>query len=194
VAAVDESAARELLERRDFAAVAAWVVESYGREVFAYLLSVERDREEAHDAFSALCLALCESLPQFRSECSLRTYVYMLAHRQWVNAVRGRRKRAEVHLSDGLEAVAERVRTTTVQWLQTGPRERLVKLRDSLDPADRTLLLLRLNERLSWRDIARVLCEESPGSEALDREAATLRKRFERLKSQFRRELRGHQD
>jgi RNA polymerase sigma-70 factor (ECF subfamily) len=57
-------------------------------------------------------------------------------------------------------------------------RRGLDKLRATLTPEEQTLLFLRLDQQLGWNDVAEVL---SGGGEVV--EAATVRKRFERLKA-----------
>jgi RNA polymerase sigma-70 factor, ECF subfamily len=55
-------------------------------------------------------------------------------------------------------------------------KDRLRALRDELKPEDRELLVLRLDRELEWPEIALILGTD----------AATLRKRFERLKEKLR--------
>lgn len=50
-----------------------------------------------------------------------------------------------------LADAAEAVRTRTAEYLRTEVKDRIAKLRDSLDPEDRTLLILRVDRKLGWR-------------------------------------------
>jgi RNA polymerase sigma-70 factor (ECF subfamily) len=64
-------------------------------------------------------------------------------------------------------------------------------LRESLDPDDRALLVLRVDRKLPCKDIARVtLGSESPDAAKLVREADRLKKRFQLLKDDLRRRAR----
>jgi RNA polymerase sigma-70 factor (ECF subfamily) len=193
VAAVDEHDAVELCGRGAFADAATWVLRVYGPEIMTYLLSLERSPDEAKDVFSEFCIAVWESLPRFRGECSLRTYAYAIARRQWARSLRKRaRHRAEVTLTPEAEAIAEHIRTSTAEYLRSAARDRLARLRASLEDDDRTLLVLRLNRKLGWLEIARVMCDgEAPDDAELGRISAQLRKRYERLKEKFRKELRA---
>jgi RNA polymerase sigma-70 factor (ECF subfamily) len=190
----DESEGLELLRRGDLDAALTWILRVYGNEIMSYLLSIERSPTEAEDVFSELCLGLWQALPGFRGECSLRTFLYTLARRQWMRAVHKRKRRAEVATPSSLhERLAEHIRSGTAEYLRTDARDRVARLRAGLEESDRTLLILRLNRKLAWNDIARVMSEdESPSDENLTQRAAALRKRYERLKDQFRRELRGN--
>jgi RNA polymerase sigma-70 factor (ECF subfamily) len=60
----------------------------------------------------------------------------------------------------------------------------VTRLRESLDPDEQTLLILRIDRQMAWTDIARIMGGDAP--EAESRQAATLRKRFERLKERLR--------
>jgi len=70
-------------------------------------------------------------------------------------------------------------------------KRRLEMLREALDEDDRTLLVLRVDRRMAWRDIARVMSDVpiEDQLEDLDKLAATLRKRFERVKERLRSKL-----
>jgi RNA polymerase sigma-70 factor, ECF subfamily len=60
-------------------------------------------------------------------------------------------------------------------------RQGIERLRAMLTPEERTLLVLRLDRDLSWREVAIVL-EEEQGEPV---EEAALRKRFERVKERL---------
>jgi RNA polymerase sigma-70 factor (ECF subfamily) len=80
--------------------------------------------------------------------------------------------------------VAGRVFATTAVELerQTGALERL---RAQLEPEEQTLLTLRVDRQLSWREVADILAEEGATVDE-----AALRKRFERLKDKLARAAR----
>jgi RNA polymerase sigma-70 factor (ECF subfamily) len=68
-------------------------------------------------------------------------------------------------------------------------KNRIAELRDSLEEEDRALLLLRVDRGLSWTDLVHVLHEGSEApleGEAIKREAARLRKRFQIVKDRLR--------
>jgi RNA polymerase sigma-70 factor, ECF subfamily len=54
-------------------------------------------------------------------------------------------------------------------------------LRDALDPEDQALLFLRIDQGLSWSEVAAIFSEDGDAVEP-----ATLRKRFERAKERLR--------
>jgi RNA polymerase sigma-70 factor (ECF subfamily) len=156
-----------------------------------------RVEADAHEAFSQFCEDLWRGLAGFRWRSSLRTWSYTLArnalHRQ--RAAAPQRHGPHVGLSEApeLSALADRVRTTTLESMRVEARSRLTALRDRLDPDDRTLLILRVDRRMAWRDIAEVLGED-PEPAGLKRRCVALRKRFQRLKETLRAQLRAPPD
>ena len=81
--------------------------------------------------------------------------------------------------------LAAQVRTETLSAFRSAKRNAVERLRDELPEEDRALLVLRVDRRLEWREVAIALAESSPRAEgledeaALKREAARLRKRFQ---------------
>jgi RNA polymerase sigma-70 factor (ECF subfamily) len=99
----------------------------------------------------------------------------------------GRKQRAaHVLPMELVDEIAAAAKTTTVECLRPEARARVERLRQLLDEDDRTLLLLRVDREMPWRDIARVMADDD---EPPDRGAARLRKRFERVKQRLRDEL-----
>jgi RNA polymerase sigma-70 factor (ECF subfamily) len=92
-----------------------------------------------------------------------------------------------------LSQLVEQVRTRTEAYRRTDVKSQMRALRDKLDPEDQMLLLLRVDRRMDWRDLAMVMSAgEDPAGvglndEELARESARLRKRFERVKEELRR-------
>jgi RNA polymerase sigma-70 factor (ECF subfamily) len=72
--------------------------------------------------------------------------------------------------------------------LRTETKSKLVELRQRLPDDDQLLLILRIDRHLSWEELARVFLEEreDASAEALKRESARLRKRFQLVKERLR--------
>ena len=183
-----ESSVRALCDRGDHAGAATALLDGYGEEIFGFLMAVHRDEAEADEVFSRLAENVWTGLPRFAWESSVRTWAYSVARHV---SNRARRERHVVRPGDSFfKDVVERVRTQTASFLRTEKRTRLQALRDSLSEDDRTLLVLRVDRDLSWKDLARILAEkdgaEPLDDEALARAAARLRKRFQVVKDQLR--------
>jgi RNA polymerase sigma-70 factor (ECF subfamily) len=166
-------------------------LEAYGPDILGYLIAVARSEADGAEAFSAFCEDLWKGLPEFRGACSFRTWAYTLARHALFRLKRadGARRRRELALSDAPEIlrIAEHVRTTTQVHLRTEVKTRVAQLRESLDPDDQTLLILRIDRRLPWREVAQIMSGRTDLDDAgLRTEAAKLRKRYERAKERLR--------
>jgi RNA polymerase sigma-70 factor (ECF subfamily) len=165
-------------------------IESYGPEMLGFLIAVLRDADAADDVFSVFCEDVWKGLAGFRGEASLRTWLYIVCRRALVRYRRSAYQRNRRGLSElgPLSRIAAEVRTLTRDRLQASAPTELERLRDQLSEDERALLILRVDRRLSWNEIA-VAMEDS--GEALDeltlrRQTAALRKRFERIKERLR--------
>ncbi len=179
---------RERFDAGDFAAAATAAIRGYGPELFGFLIGLAGDEQIASDAFAAFCADLWRDLPRFRWESTFRTWAYMIARHQLYRASRERgRRRREVTPSESPEvaALAVQIRTATLEHLRTETKDAFAELRARLDPDDQMLLVLRVDKDLEWRDVARILNGDKAPA-ALDRDAAALRKRFERVKGRLR--------
>jgi len=160
---------------------------AYGPELIGWLCSILPGEAEAHDAFSWMAEQLWRSLPRYAARCSLRTWCYMLA-RSGASRVRGRAHRAHEELVSHIPSLAHAVTHVwnTTQRADVQRQNIYAELRASLDADDETLLVLRVDRDLAWRDIAQVLLGEDASDDDLIRRAAALRKQFERIKLQLR--------
>ena len=177
---------RARVEAGDVDAAAALVISHYGPELHGYLRAVARDDDLAADAFALASEQLWKNLARFRWEASLRTWAYQIARHALHRLRSAPNRRVERNLplsvAPSVEAV---VRSQTAPYQRTEVKDGLRALRESLDPDDHELLILRLDRNMSWKDIARSLSDLDDGAN-VDQKAASLRKRFERLKTQLR--------
>lgn len=161
----------------------------YGDELLGYIAAMTRDQTRADDAFSLMLENLWKGLPGFRWECSFRTWSYRIARNAVYRITRDHKPVVSLDDTPELAELATPFRTRTATYLRTESRDRLAELRAALDPDDQTLLILRINRKLAWPDIARAL-EDTDDAAAIARRAAALRKRFQRLKDELREQLR----
>jgi RNA polymerase sigma-70 factor (ECF subfamily) len=187
-----ESRIRALCEAGDYERAATLAVRGYGREVLPFLVSLLHDADAAGDVFSDFAEDLWRGLPRFEWRCTLRTWMYTLARHaashHLSSARRNRRRNVALSEARELSQVAQQVRTETLIAFRTETKDRIAALREKLSPEERDLLVLRVNRQLDWREIAHVLLYrgEPPSDQALVREAARLRKRFQSVKEKLR--------
>jgi len=182
-----------LARQNELGAAATEALDAYGSEVFAYLLNVMGSESDASEVFSQVGEDLWRGLPKFAFRCSIRTWLYVLARHAMARFRRSPWNRAGRRAGDEqLEAVVAHTRTLTKPWLKTDVKDRWRSLRESLAPEDRSLLVLRVDRQLEWKEIARVtLGEENLAGADLTRESDRLKKRFQLLKDDLRRRARA---
>lgn len=177
--ALVEDALRARLAAGDVLGAVAGAIDAYGAEIHGWLAAVLRDRDAADDVFSALSADVVQDLAAFRWECSLRGWMYRLGRYRLIAWRRAPHRRPERNLplsSPDIDAAVQRARSTTAPWLQTDVKAAVARLREGLGDDDQTLLILRVDRDLPWRDVAQVM----------DEPEAALRKRFERVKARLR--------
>lgn len=156
-------------DQGDLGKVATLALEVYGGEILGMLFATCRSPDLAGEAWSQFCEDMWRGLPGFRWGCSLRTWCYRIAHnarnRTQKKPAFQAHKNIALSKAPAAHAAAEKVRTATHAWLKTSVKDDLQRIREGLRPAERELLVLRLDRQLDWREIAIIL---GPWSEARD--------------------------
>lgn len=187
-----EGELRVLHERREFEQTAKVALLAYGPEILGLLLAVLRDHDAAAEVYAEFSANLWRGLPAFRWQSSFRTWAYTLARNAAYRYRRDPLRRRAVMIGDGsvLDDMPQSLRTATATFMKTGVRQGVAEVRGGLDPDDQLLLVLRVDRGLSWADIATIMATDEAvyacEGESQKRAAATLRKRFERLKRDIR--------
>jgi RNA polymerase sigma-70 factor, ECF subfamily len=178
----------ELCLRGELAGAVERALEGYGQELMRLMASVLHDYERSRDAFSLFSENLLKGLPGFRWESSFRTWAYRLARNACYQVMHAPAGREQPVTRSQMPEDALKPRSETRPWQRTSVKERFRALRESLDPQERMLLLLRVDQRLSWEEVARVMSEgDTPVPDAeLKRKAAALRQQFQRIKTHLR--------
>jgi RNA polymerase sigma-70 factor (ECF subfamily) len=167
--------------------LAALALESYGGELYGFVVHVVGEPVRAADVFSRTIEDFWRGLPSFAGGCSVRIWLYRLAHQASVQHHRSPWRRVP---SAGSSAPSQRAAAahTVTASRRSELDDRWRELRCELSPEDRALLVLRVDRGLAWHDIAQVMRSESSddSADAVTREAARLRTRFQLLKDQLR--------
>jgi RNA polymerase sigma-70 factor (ECF subfamily) len=175
-----EARIRDLLAADDRPAAATAAIQEFGPPVLRYLRSLLRDEDDASDAFSVFAENVWRGLPTWRGEGSLKAWAFRLA---WNGAMNLKneawRRRGRRFFSGEASALAEEIRTRSHVKVER-QRNALDKLRESLDVEEISLLTLRIDQKLSWAEIADVTATDGERIEP-----AALMKRFERLKGRL---------
>lgn len=177
-----------LCGKGDLAGAVERALEGYGQEIMRLMASVLHDYERSRDAFSLFSENLLRGLPGFRWESTFRTWAYRLARNACYQVMHAPAGREKPESMSALPDQTFKPRSETRPWQRTSVKERFRALRESLEPHERMLLLLRVDQRLSWEEVARVMSEgeETQTDAALKRKAAALRQQFQRIKAHLR--------
>ena len=168
------------------------IIEGYGGELLGFLRSRLADSDASDEVFAQLGEELLRSLPRFEWQCSARAWAYTLARHTASRYFRSPARRPAYNrsLSAALETskVALKSRTPTRPYLRTDVKQRMRLLREQLPPDDQTLLILRVDRNLSWKEVALVMTYDGAAlpAEGVKRESARLRKRFQLVKDRLR--------
>ena len=90
------------------------------------------------------------------------------------------RKRLQNLLNSEALKTREEIRPFMDDYAPGGRADKLMKLRESLDPEEQTLLILRVDKGMAWEDVA-----EAMRADGEPPTPAVLRERFERLKEKL---------
>jgi RNA polymerase sigma-70 factor (ECF subfamily) len=171
---------RRLLTAGDPSSAAELAIRELGPPVIRFVRSSLRDEELAADAFSEFAEDLWKGLSSFRGDASVRTWAFRVA---WHAVLRVRNdawQRRRTPISQGpASALANRMLTATPIVLERQARA-LDSVRARLSIEEQSLLALRVDQELSWAEVAEVLASE--GEQV---QVDALMKRFQRLKERI---------
>lgn len=177
-----EATIKAHLANGDLAAAASAALTRLGPQILGYIASQLRDDDAAYDVFGHFSEELWKSIGTFRGDSSFKTWVYKLVMHSISRYHRDGFRRRGVQLESGeLSALVEKIRSSTPPFKRTEVKDAISQLRESLEPDEQMLLFLRIDQELSWTEVADVV-----GADGEPVEPAALRKRFERVKAKLR--------
>ena len=186
-----EASIRKHHDSGDLQAAATVALEGYGDEVLGFVFASVRAESDAAEVFSDLCEDMWRGIDRFSWRSSFRTWLYVLARHATARYMRAPNRRPERNVStQEIADVVARVRSRTAIHQRTEVKDAIAEMRRSLPEEDQTLLTLRVDRRMAWRDIALVIAGNEADDAELKREAARLRKRFQLVKDDLRQRAR----
>jgi RNA polymerase sigma-70 factor (ECF subfamily) len=184
-----EARVSSLLAEGEYRSAAIEIIRGYGPRALGYLHRLLGNETDAADAFSLFAEQIWRGVPNFEGRSSVKTWAFKAA---WSAAMKVRddawRRLREGLPSSAASHLADEVRTNTAIRFET-LRQELEVLRAELTAEDQTLLALRLDQELTWDEVAEVLSIEGRVFDA-----ATLRKRYERIKARLAAIVRERRD
>jgi RNA polymerase sigma-70 factor (ECF subfamily) len=162
------------LQRGDQALFSA-VVDRYQKMILNLTYKFLRDRESAEDLTQEVFIEVFESLPRFRGEAKLSTWIYRIAITRSLNYLKSQKRKKRlavlVSLFDGGEAENRLPSPASLspdtQLENQDRRKFLFRALDKLPDAQRTAFTLSAYDGLSYGEISTIMRTTIPSVESL---------------------------
>ncbi len=148
---LDNTLIRRWKEGDERAATA--LVERHGTALARYVGSLG-ERDSADEVVQDTFVRAFSSLESFRGDSSLRTWLFTIARRLVVDRRRAFRRRREVGNLEDVDAATEY--TALDSMIASEAQRKVWGAVGKLSPTQREVFLLRVNEGLSYKEIAEV--------------------------------------
>lgn len=148
------------------------ILREYQNRIFKYCLHILGHRQEAEDATQEIFLKVYRNLDQYHSAISFSAWLYKIAYRQCIDLIRKRKAKGFLPLFKVVERAEYEDDPIGDNYFSDAVHLSLQKL--SLE--ERNLLMLRGVEQKPFSEI----------SEILNKNTASLRKKFERTVVKFK--------
>jgi RNA polymerase sigma-70 factor (ECF subfamily) len=123
------------------------------RQVYGLCLRFVRNRDDALDLTQEIFIKAFENLNSFRGQARFRTWIYRVAVNHCINHVRKNSK----HFVEVEESTLAVDPSAHRRLLEEERREIVRTLVESLPPKQKAILQLRMNQNLSYEEIAEIL-------------------------------------
>jgi RNA polymerase sigma-70 factor (ECF subfamily) len=154
IVAANQDVDAELVDRYltgDTAAIDEIMIR-YERQIYRVCYRFVDNREDAMDLAQEVFIKAFEHLPAFRRESSLKTWLYRIAMNHCINHVK-KHCQEFVEISEYTGSVRASAQTQLEDREQREHFRRMVK---QLPPKQKAILELRINEQLSYDEIAKI--------------------------------------
>jgi RNA polymerase sigma-70 factor, ECF subfamily len=152
--AINPDVDAELVERYLAGDTAAFdeIMVRYERQIYRICYRFVDNREDAMDLAQEVFIKAFEHLATFRRESSLKTWLYRIAMNHCINHVK-KHSQEFVEVTEYTGSVHSRVQDQLEEREQREHFRRLVK---QLPPKQKAILEMRINEQLSYEEIAKI--------------------------------------
>lgn len=136
------------------------LVETYQLMVVNTCYAFTHNQEDAEDIAQDVFIQVFNSLPKFRFECKLFTWIYRMAVNRAINysnSCHGRRIKVDIDVWSSQEVAAEEELSLYTELEKKEQMELLHHAIDQLSEKQRTALILNKYEELSYKEVAEVM-------------------------------------
>jgi RNA polymerase sigma factor (sigma-70 family) len=182
---------KRLHQAGDLSGAATLTLRLYGAQVLRFLALRVHRQVDREDAFSQFCEDFWRGFARFDWRCALGTWLFTLAHHAGMRLLDRAHRRREVYSpaleSDGLPSRGD-PQPGEAHYLRADVQDRMRELRRALPDSQQILLALRVDQTLSWEQLAVTLRDvpRNAGELELQRAAARVRARFGAVKRRLR--------
>ncbi len=74
-----------------------YIYENYKKDVYYFLLHMSQNRDISEDLTSEVFLAAIKSLPAFRGDCDIKTWLFSIARLKWFEFLRREKRSRSLH-------------------------------------------------------------------------------------------------
>ena len=154
------------MERVIAGAASEDIIEQYGRMVSSICRRMIQDEQIAQDAAQEVWLEVIKSLPSFRAQSKLSTWIYTIASRVVIKFAK-KEKQYSIHFLRGYFHDEERVFPQSPgvdqeQWVKEMCDKCLTGMLHCLDNETRLAYIFRDMAQLPYPEIARILDKDEP--------------------------------
>jgi len=176
-------------DKGDYDTVVTQLLERYTGTILGILIARLKSESDAGEVYSMFVEDLWKGIDGFQWRGSLLAWAIRIALNammRWL-AAGHRRPERNVSIEDSaVLEVADRLRSSTLDYLRSEVKSEVRRLREELPPDDQMLLILHIDRALKWNEVAAALADRDLTQEELKREAARLRQRFRLLIKKLR--------
>ena len=154
-----DAAVRRLLARGAYHPALEALVRGYQHLIVRHCVAMLGDAGQGEEVAQEVFLGAYAALPRFRRQASVRTWLLAIARKQCLKALRDRRRRRrlEEDKRDDIARGAHRAPPDPAEEDREVRRQRVRRGLDRLGTAERTVLLLRYETKLTLVEVAHVL-------------------------------------
>src|SRR5215468_7841086 len=152
--AINQNRDAELVERYLAGDTTAFdeIMTRYERQIYRICYRFVENREDAMDLAQDVFIKAFEHLATFRRESSLKTWLYRIAMNHCINHVK-KHSQEFVEVTEYTGSVSPSVQHRLEEEEKRAKFHRLIK---HLPPKQKAILEMRVNEQLSYEEIARM--------------------------------------
>ena len=135
------------------------LVQGYQQAVVGFCVNLVGDAHHGEDIAQDVFLAAHKALPRFRQQASVRTWLFAIARRQCLKALRNNRRRRRLE-QERQQAIASAAHRNVPDSPEDDPEQQLRRIRQGLarlGKHERALLLMRYDTGLLLTDMAHIL-------------------------------------